>query len=485
MKFSGGAWEGANGREYIATYNYHHDVYNCPGQGILPVAHFSYTRGNKQGGGDIFLKEHLSDEAENVIKINKEIKVAPKTCIISQKGSTRRLKGDFLELQVPRKYDVQIEIERNLPEETAKEILLATYADIAYFCREDIAKNHRGHKVEYVDKIIPKTAVKEVEPQKLLDGGKQWFVPSCLLEANIDFGKGCSTSFIPGDNSSFDGKHFTNWFFAPWGECSYPCYATRMHKSFPKTKHKIDSNKLEKLLLGDFCPGFESKEPLGRPVNILRFGKRTESWNSLFQDSFIETLEIMTKTGTRGVIPTKSLPFDKEIVGLLKKTDSVLLYGIGFDDFEKGAVINGCANDWRLEQMTRYSQEGVRAYPYLHILADALPTQRDMDIINLGFPTQLLPLRFKDKKTCYEISGRNWDELKLMAKQKYFKEFALDTVGHEVEKKWTRSFVHPEWQKIIGDNNREIRMCHHNSSKTYCGGCFQGKGRVVDTVNRF
>lgn len=475
MRFSGGIYIGEKGRRYRATYNYNHDIHNSPEPGAKSVAHFSYTRGNKQGGGDIFQEQDLSKQGISRINENKTIKVSPKTCQITQEEKTAKLKTQDLESETPQKYDVQIQLQSDLPPETKREITLATLADIEYFCGQDTAESHRGHRIEDVGKIVPITKVKEITPRRLIDGGKNWFVPECLLSANIDFGKGCATSFIPGENATFNGETFQNYFFAPWAECAYPCYASRFHKSFPKTKHKIDESYLEKLLLGDFEPDFQSTKKLGHPVEILRFGKRTESYNSLFHDSFIKTLQVMKSTGTRGIIPTKFLPYDKQISKLLKQTKSVLLYGIGFDNLEKGAVLNGHENAWRLEQLAEYKADKVNAAMYLHIAADAPPTPRDIQMLNLGYKTQLLPLRFKTKKTLHEVTGRYWDALTQTAKEP---SLFNDTVGHEVHKQWAVSFVHPEWERIIGNNNGKIRMCHHNSQKTYCGKCFQGKGLI-------
>lgn len=480
MRFPAGKWI-RNGIEVIATYNYHHDIYNSPGIGMRPIAHISYTRGRKKGGIDVFPVSELAPIGEDRISINKEIILSPKTSSVKQEDTRRRFKNVMIEKETAKAYGVQMQIRGDLPESLKEQIKICSLVDIAYFSKGDVAKDPRESRIEEVDRIIPITRIKEVVPTRIIDGGKQWFVPECLLSANIDFGKGCQASFIPGENAQLLGENLIDWYSAPWAECSYPCYATRMHKPFPKTIHKINAKKLEDLLLGEFCPDFGSNEPLGRPVDILRFGKRTEPWNMLFKENFFKTLETMYNTGTRGVIPTKFLPYRKDVAELLRKTKSVLLYGIGFDELEQGAVMNGCSNIWRLEQLARYSSAKVKAYPYLHILADAPPTKKDIEILNLGYKTQLLPLRFKTKKKLHEVSGRDWEELKKIGSETMFQGFPTNSVGHEIKKRWTRSFVHPDWIKIIGNNSGRIRMCHHNSRKTYCGGCFQGRGGIYET----
>jgi hypothetical protein len=42
-------------------------------------------------------------------------------------------------------------------------------------------------------------------------------------------------------------------------------------------------------------------------------------------------------------------------------------------------------------------------------------------------------------------------------------------------------YIHPEWQKLIGNNDGNVRLCHHNHDLTYCGACNLGHGFVIPT----
>ena len=121
--------------------------------------------------------------------------------------------------------------------------------------------------------LLPKK-LETIEPEVVLTTGKQEFTSTCIFQANIDFGKGCTSSWIPGKNAHFDGEYFHNFWFYPWGECIY-CYAGRKHRAFAKTIYKFDKQRLLEELAGEFVLNFDTGETLGRPIKHLRFGKRT------------------------------------------------------------------------------------------------------------------------------------------------------------------------------------------------------------------
>ena len=490
---SGGEWIGKTGRRYTATYNFHHDLFNCPSPGVYPVAHFSYSRGGKPGGGDIFLTEDLGEVGIRHIKKNKLISLQNNLCVVEgQKGRSEYLVGVLMDA-IPPTYDVQVQLRRDLSKSMKEDILAMTYADIFYFCKEDIAKTSQGPRVGIVDKISARTEIKRVEPARILDGGKQWFVPECLLTANLDFGKGCATSIHIGDNATYSNQNgteiVTNHFFAPHGECDY-CYAGRKHKSFLKTFHIIPEQELERLLNGEFCPTFGDETPLGRPVDYVRLGKRTESWTQFTQNEFQMSLEVMIKTGTRGIIPTKMLPFRKDLVPLFKKSKSVILYSLGFDEFERGAVLQGCNNEWRWEQLLKYREAGVNAVAYVHIFGGNEPTKREKNLVERNIqnkiPIQLLPLRWSAKKLFHGMTGLEWGMAnRILQHQQSFFEDTQIIGGYEVFEKQLKAIIHPQWEALIGENNGMIRMCHHNSIKTYCGKCFQTghRGNITPTIH--
>ncbi len=513
-RFPGAVCQSHN-RRYLAVYSFQHDVLVLPNpdmHGLERIAHVSYSMGNRKGGIDYF---QLTEDrnSEEVIRVNKTIKKDGKRLIISpvkMEGRSRRFKrsleieSDVGEIQyeldgkeifipksepgndislsrarlrsVNQRYDMQYEFVK-LPPAIEQEVLDFARADVLAFCGDKIAKNNRGMKKETVDKISAKTKMERINPWKYLRGGKQWFIPQCLLEANIDFGQGCISGFVPVDNSwSFDGEYFHNLFSMPSGECDY-CYAERQHRSFSKTLFKFDAQQIKKELLGDARLSFEEPDkPLGRPVKILRFGKRVESWTPFTQEEFIKTLEICAETGTRGIIPTKFLPYSPETTKLLKKTKSSVLYSIGFDEVEHGACMWGANNRFRLEQALKYRQAGVNSNIYLLTIGHLPPSQREMDVLEFAdygkrIPIQLLPVRFKGRELIKKLTEDRWDNL--ISKQKSFEEQPYGGSYTKERQSILLKDFDPFWLNLVKNSNGRIRICHHNDEHVYCGGCFQ------------
>ena len=116
---------------------------------------------------------------------------------------------------VDKQNDIQYELVRGVN----PELFDLVRTDVYQFCRGKPAEEKKGTRIVYSDRIIPKTKIMIVNPERILTPGKQEFVPSCGLEANIDFGKGCPTGWIPGRDASFDGEMFTDYYLDPSQEC--------------------------------------------------------------------------------------------------------------------------------------------------------------------------------------------------------------------------------------------------------------------------
>jgi len=469
MNFPGRVYRGRQGT-YLAIYNFFPDVMMAAPTSVADktqrIAHVQYSEGGKRSGIDVFL---LRQEQE-----------------IPEINLTRRV---ITRESVSEEVDVQQDICYKLVKGVNPEVIELIRRDIFRYCKRP-ATTSLGTKIEYHDKIIPITSLKIIEPKMILTPGKPEFVPSCGLEANIDFSRGCVTGWLPEEGASFDGSTFTNFFLSPWGECTY-CYAKPKHKSFPKTIYNIDKLRLKEELLGDCRLTVGSDERLGRPVKVLRFGKRTEAASKYTLDSFVLTLETCAETGTRGVVTTKFLEYSPEIAKLLRKTNSVRLCSAGFDELEPGACEHGCTNDWRIEQAIKYKEAGVNSIIYLLTLAHAPLGKREKRILEVAkqhsLPVQLLPMRFGGKDLCRRVTGDIWGELKDFQQP----EFSGRDISHQgtyeqmhQNKELVARIIHPDWLDIIGDNSGLVRMCHHNSKTTWCGNCYLNSGFTIKTPPR-
>lgn len=498
MKKPCGIYIGQNDRTYLAVYNYQHDVST-----LLPpefrsaerVLRLSYSKGGKKGGVDVFLlKDGLPDVSE-IARIKKRISMEGEDFRIEQDGNIWSL-----EMRHPRDvdeaYDIQHQIVSGLGD-IGEEASALARADVRYFCGEEYAKNRRGPKKEYVQRIIPVTKLERFRPERVLTGGKAEFVPQCFLEANIDFMDGCLTSWIPGENPSFDGETFTDYFAYPWGDCDY-CYAGRKHRSFPKTFYEFDQQRLLEDLRGGARLKFGSEEKIGRPIDVLRFGKRTEPWTPFTSDEFFQTLEAMLVIGTKGVITTKFLPFFPEVAELLRKTKSTLLYSMGPNEIELGAVEYGCDNEFRLEQAKKYREAGVNSALYLLFHPIFPPTEENLELINFArenrIPLQILPMRLINRDLAQKVISpfvdsrirSIWDLLKDTDDPTQTSAFPVTSYENSYYHQSgvlipKISGMHQYWIDLVGRNNGKIRMCHHDEDLTFCGGCFLKPGSVSQT----
>ncbi|UZE94161.1 MAG: hypothetical protein IB618_01135 [Candidatus Pacearchaeota archaeon] len=469
MRIPGSIYKNKKGDTYVALYNYWADVYRKAPPEIRKmsdyVAHIKYSFGGNSRGIDVFLLYNRNYDISDEVDVKRTLRESKSNEV------NRNLKA------IDKRHNLIVEI---APECDVSGILNLIRKDIKDFARRP-AKKH-SPSISLVDKIVPKTKLRKIKQKEYLRRGKQEFVPSCALDVNLDFSWGCISGFIPSPNAHFDGKYFRNYFLDIWAECGY-CYAVYQHKSFAKYILDIDKKQLIEEL---------EKEKKAKARNIvLRLGKRTEAGSKFTLDSLVTTLEACIETGTRAIIPTKYLEFDKEIAGLLKKSKSVVLYSIGWDKLEKGACIHGYPNEWRIEQALRYKKENVNSVLYLHINLPHKMTERERGILNFAFkddlPIQLLSIRIPSKRIAKEITGSSWEELKTSNGQLLL-DIIKKTKNHGGYKWKTNIMIaqekHEDYKFLIGQNNyHRIRMCHHDDKETYCGRCFlDDKGSITPTV---
>lgn len=458
MRFPGRIYLGKQGT-YLAIYSHHPDICiaaptSLAGQ-TQRLAHVQYSEGGKRRGINIFS-----------LKVSKKISI-PEINFAEEVSTTSNITPSTDQLQ-----DVQYQVVRNTP----SEVLDLIRADISRYCKRPATTSFKT-KIQFQDKIIPVTSLRTINPKRLLTPGKQDFVPSCSLEANIDFARGCISGWLPESKAEFNGEIFRNFFLSPRGECMY-CYAQPKHKSFPKTVYKIDYQRLKQELLGNCRLTVGCDKTLDKKVVVLRFGKRTETGSKYTIEQLALTLETCTETKTRTVLPTKFLGFDPEVAKLLKKTNSVVLYSIGFDELEPGAVKHGCDNDWRTEQAIKYKKAGVNSIIYLLTIIHTPPRRREKRILKKAkqhdIPIQLIPMRFSSKALCKKVTRIAWDDLKRSGRSLFGDENDVYWGSYEQQYSGiiTPLKIHQDWLNIIQNNSRSVRMCHHNSELTWCGTCY-------------
>lgn len=462
MEIPGSIYKTKKNEIYVGLYNYWPEVYRRAPLKLREksdyVAHVSYSFGGNSRGIDIFL---LKDKKHN---INDEVDV--KRGLIESKENL-----EYVDVR----HNICTEIVAQYDNQAIRNLIRK---DIKDFSKREAKHPGQNHIVR-VPKIIPRTEIRKIKQKEYLKGGKQEFVPSCALDTNLDFSWGCPSGFVPENGSSFDGKIFTNYFLDIWAECQY-CYAAFQHKSFAKYILDIDKKQLTD----------ELKKAKGKKDSlVLRLGKRTEAGSKFTLDSLITTLEACIETGTRAIMPTKFLEFDRDISKLLKKSNSVVLYSIGYDELEKGACAYGHTNEWRIEQCTRYREDGVNSVLYLHVDLPHKPTKREHKILEYAIkkeiPVQLLSIRIPSKRVAKKLIASSWEELKTDNGQ-----ILLDIVNKSENHggyKWKTNIMvaqekHESYLFLVGKNNWRVRLCHHDDKETYCGRCFlDNKGFIIPT----
>lgn len=469
---------------YVALYSYWPDVYRAATGSLKNaerVAHVEYYCSGhyKYGGIDVFHCKPLPDSLLSDVNIKRVIS-DDDSIFTEARNNKRKICNDYnIKMQVLSK---------------DKSVLYPALADVLQFCRSHnlgIAENPGYAEINTVERITSKTKVRKRVPTQHVKSGKQDFILSCALDANLDSSSGCISSFIPIDkNTAFSGDYFIGYYSDTSAGCGY-CYAEWKTKCFPKFMIEVDKEKLLTELSGKFIQA--SGVTRNKKVNVLRLGKSTEAGSKYTLDELVKTLEICLESGTQVVMPTKVLEFNKEIAGLLKKTKSSVLYSLGYDELERGICAHGCTNEYRLEQARLYREAGVNSVLYFLLDVPAEPSEKNLRDLSFAeknnIPVQLLPIRFYNKETTFKFTGKTWDVLRRI----YPKNEQLSLPG--VLEKGADTYIwegnhllpivmNPFWMKLIGGNNGNVRMCHHDPFKTYCGSCFLigRKGFIEETT---
>jgi len=357
------------------------------------------------------------------------------------------------------------------------------------------AKKSIDSRIETVDLVIPVTMLQRRFCENPLSTGKEKYVKPCKYQASIDVAGGCVSDFIPypAMNPSFDGTRFIGFFSDPFAECGYPCYATRSHAFFPKTLRTIDTSALENSLkTGVFI---DNNRIITVPGGIkrLRLAKNVEALSKYSLDVAAQILGVARVAGTRAYCPTKFFEFDtsnpivREIADDFVQTHSTLSYSTGWNRMEEGPCAHGCTNEWRLEQARETSRYGI--ITTLTVMIDASlgideRLHRIKDIVrSTKIDALLLPIRPWEREKTERNFGVTWETLTRSKTEVDFDGNSLGR-GYRLIEGGGGALVcheiHPEILELVGDNQGRIRLCHHDTYRTFCASCAdRGLGGIV------
>ena len=425
-------------------------VYDAP-PGTKHLAHVTYLKPKAsseywRSGIDYFLVENGSNVMGLVSNKNEPLHISNRRVsskmneINSRQGVRFNLMGDIK----------GTELEGVVKLAALKDIYLHTYGAKLPMIRSEPSFG-------YVDQIRSDVQLRRELDIRVDPEGKQSFFPGCALDLNLDFAKWCVAAVT---------KDFK---LAPWNDCLM-CYASYKHEDFPSVA-KVDVSALrEQIQMGRAI-----RTEKGLPTRFMRLGKRTEAAADIFRDHLLMTFEACEKEGLSIVLPTKFLRYDPEIAEGLKRTNSTLLISLGNDKFEMGPAALGFTNNFRFEQGLLYQEAGVRTVPYSLVdakLEDGGPEYSPnlLRALKAFKQVQILPVRSRHRFTAGQIL-KGWHSL--------LGPLGKDLFGHSIggyensrDSTKIAHTVHKSLLDRVGNNDGNVRMCHHNSHTTYCGGCF-------------
>lgn len=235
--------------------------------------------------------------------------------------------------------------------------------------------------------------------------GKAQYQKNCICIYNIDVSSGgCPIALNP------EGEYKKEL------ACTY-CYAGYLHKN-----HVTGKTVNEK----------EWKKHVDKmTVDVMRIGKNLEPGHPKYRDTLYTVMRLNNKHKLKTILITKMLEFDPEMVKLLLDQKSTVHFSMGNEHMEKGAVLNGCNNAWRLATARKYAEEGV--ITYLRIVEDITrPMRPEVKKWCMSeLPILITPLRYNSKKVLGEYNpDADWDTLKNSDSFEYSSGFLKPTTWH-------------------------------------------------------
>ena len=273
--------------------------------------------------------------------------------------------------------------------------------------------------------------------------------------------------------------------------CKY-CYAYRnIGNVFPK---QVDDK--TRADFQEFRPGF------------VRLGKLTECGHPYYYKTFMDFLKLAHEFNTGLIFTTKafsfgikgaeetrhyaeggsSLVFDiakefgmaegEKIAGELRKTNSSLLYSLGWDLAEEGACSQGFTNAWRISQAEKYYKEGVNTS--LTVVCDV--TSSILDNIErgsaisqaiksnarIGINFRILPLRPR-KEVFIDLVGKEWGDSVRPRRGVGYLDFCDMIYSKRKNHEAVSDFLHEDFEKF---REQGIGFCGQVGDYEHCDKCF-------------
>lgn len=262
--------------------------------------------------------------------------------------------------------------------------------------------------------------------------GKGQHYELCILDFNLDIESNvCSVTLDAAGKADRDKA------------CAY-CYAAYLYKKDP------DAYKVKEVKESEF-----KKIALKYPAHILRLGKNVECGHRNTRSQLYQVLEYCVKYKMRPVVTSKILEYDPRVANLVIQSQGIVHISLGADALEKGPVLQGATNEWRLQQAIQYKK--ISCPTQVRIVADITLPMTDFHkqvFKEMGSAGILLTPLHYTSKAVFEKNRQDitWDEAKSTG---------LFSYGHGDLRP---NMLHDDWKKTK-------ERCGTIAGKEYCNNC--------------
>ncbi len=284
-----------------------------------------------------------------------------------------------------------------------------------------------------------------------------------------------------------------------------------------KNNGQVYPRKVNEVTFNDF----KTKKP-----KVVRLGKITEAGHPYYYETLMDFIGLCRRFNPQPkiIFTTKALPFGlegcleteqepiirlatkffpnqivsgEELAERLKEVNTTLLYSIGYDCMEPGAVAQGFTNEWRIKQAERYHKKEVNTS--LTIVCDITNsieanTKAGSSIKQVieskertGINIRILPLRINSEKVAKKVTGKSMDlltnssyhntsSLGLFENEPYSEQQGIAPYQRKGNNELVPVYFHPDFQELI---DKGIGVCGAIGEYEYCDKCNFTRERIV------